>query len=375
MFALQKPLANTTLCYNYGTNLNELPNYLHLNHFLVFLQPDLNNIFSASFVLLNSYLIMLLFEYDKSTCRQLVRGLFYFCACNFLLFSLWLFTMNTSIEKASFLRSLTSLGRTFAMQTSCIQTTFAHLRFVTFFFVYIAPNLAVYLYLSVCLVYYMHTRSLFFRNKKLNKKLLQQKKLKLAQQVTPTCGKSSPDSTLTNSEPRASPVTMVTTNSNTNLAIASPPSTPILDSEVPNRTSPLLPLTSGNVLASASSSSINSQTSNNLPPIDLDLEIGVYELINQINGLTTIWLQSSTHADRLIAELPTIEFCKCFYAHTIKIKALDETDRDTTTEDDEDSYGSSSSSSRLLSDSSFCECEKNKDLRKYFEESNFKTKV
>ena len=88
---------------------------------------------------------------------------------------------------------------------------------------------------------------------------------------------------------------------------------------------------------------------------DSDIEISVHELINQINGPTTIWLQSSTHADRLILELPHIKYCKCFYLRTIRVHAKDETDLDTTdleTEDDD---------IRIK----VCECGKNDELNKY----------
>lgn len=37
----------------------------------------------------------------------------------------------------------------------------------------------------------------------------------------------------------------------------------------------------------------------------------VSNLINQINGITTIWLSSTTLADKVLLELPTIELCKC----------------------------------------------------------------
>lgn len=93
-----------------------------------------------------------------------------------------------------------------------------------------------------------------------------------------------------------------------------------------------------------------------LPP-DSDIEISVNELINQINGPTSIWLQSSTHADRLILELPHIRYCKCFYASAVKFHARDETDLDSTdleTEDDSDMQ-------RVKA----CECGKNEELNKY----------
>ncbi len=34
-------------------------------------------------------------------------------------------------------------------------------------------------------------------------------------------------------------------------------------------------------------------------------------LINQINGMATIWLETGTYADRLILKIPTFNYCKC----------------------------------------------------------------
>jgi E3 ubiquitin-protein ligase RNF103 len=341
-------LFDNKLCYNYGDNLNESPNYDHLNHFLLFLYPDLNLTFLFSFIFLNSYLILFIFEYDRSSFKQFLRGVFYLCCFNFFLFSIWLFTINTSqstrVENRNFLENLFSILRNSLMKSEFTQKVCPRLRFFIFFYVYIQPHLAMVIYLFVTVVFYFHTRFVYFKAKKLNKKLIQQKKLQQAQKHLLPPKES-------NNQTEVSSALLITPRSLNTLPILA----------IQNVTQREIQATPNVHLTNAT----------NVLPVDLDLEIGVYELINQINGLTTIWLQSSTQADRLLSELPTIEFCKCFYAHTIKIKAMDETDRDTTTEDDEE-Y---SSSKLVHSAATFCDCEKNKELRKYFEEKNFKSKV
>ena len=328
------------ICYNYGQNLNEFPNYAHLNHFLFFFYlVDLNMIFLFGFIFLNSYLILLIFEYDRSSLKQFIRGLLYLCCFNFVLFTICLFAVNshqmTKMEKSTNLENFANFQFS-CFKTELTQNICAYLRFFIYFYAYLQSHLTVVIYLLITITFYFHTRLLYFKAKKLNKKLIQQKKLQLAQKLL---------------------VTKESNNTELTSAIQ-------LASHTPEPSLP--PIQRDNQLQPS-----NNLTNTNVLPLDLDLEIGVYDLINQINGLTTIWLQSSTHADRLLSELPTIEFCKCFYAHNIKIKAMDETDRDTTTEDDED-Y---SSSKLIHSTACFCECEKNKDLRKYFEEKNFKSKV
>lgn len=42
-------LIDNKYCYNYGSNLNELPNFVYLNQLLLFLHPDMNSIFQISF--------------------------------------------------------------------------------------------------------------------------------------------------------------------------------------------------------------------------------------------------------------------------------------------------------------------------------------
>lgn len=88
-----------TVCYNYGTNLNELPTYVHLNQFFLFLFPDMNSVFIISFFVLNSFLVLMFFEYNVSLVRQLLRGLSYLFLFNLILFSIWLLTINTSSKQ------------------------------------------------------------------------------------------------------------------------------------------------------------------------------------------------------------------------------------------------------------------------------------
>lgn len=98
----------------------------------------------------------------------------------------------------------------------------------------------------------------------------------------------------------------------------------------------------------------------------LDVDISVTELINQINGLTSIWLQSSTYADRLISELPSIEYCKCF---RVKSKS---SDYETTTTDEDESSGCDETTDLLkireyLMSNSECKCGKNYELKPYLD--------
>lgn len=44
---------------------------------------------------------------------------------------------------------------------------------------------------------------------------------------------------------------------------------------------------------------------------DIEIEIGLNNIIDYINGLTTIWLHSTSKADRLILDLPILNYCNC----------------------------------------------------------------
>jgi hypothetical protein len=44
-----------------------------------------------------------------------------------------------------------------------------------------------------------------------------------------------------------------------------------------------------------------------------DIDSNLIGLINQINGMTTIWLESGSYADRLILNIPTFNCCNCIY--------------------------------------------------------------
>lgn len=148
-------------CYNYGLNLNEIPSFEHLNLFLLFLYPDANNIFLISFFVLNSYLIMLFFEYNKSLVNQLLRGLMFLCIFNFVLFSICFFS-SEKIRVFSFLNSIASEFlvwlRYFMMYNSLTQRIVSHLRFVVFYHIYIQPYFAIVLYALFLVIYYFHTR-------------------------------------------------------------------------------------------------------------------------------------------------------------------------------------------------------------------------
>jgi hypothetical protein len=45
--------------------------------------------------------------------------------------------------------------------------------------------------------------------------------------------------------------------------------------------------------------------------LDVELETGISNLIEYINGLTSIWLQSTSKADKLVLDLPTLFYCEC----------------------------------------------------------------
>ncbi len=156
-------------CYNYGANLNELPNYAHLNLFLMFLYPDMNSIFLTSFMVLNAYLLMFFFEYNKSLLKQLGRGLFYVCIFNFALFAIWLMqnhATNSGIKELNDLFSLLNTGvshfgvwcRFFMMYNQLTQAFVAHVRFIFFYHIYIQPLVAVLVYIVVLVVYYWQSR-------------------------------------------------------------------------------------------------------------------------------------------------------------------------------------------------------------------------
>ena len=356
------------LCYNYGTNINELPNYPNLNQFLVFLSPDINNIFLVTFILLNIYLVMFFFDYKKSFLKQIGRGLFYLCIFNSVLFSIWLLTMNANSRSSLtsfpnlYLNKFLILFRFLMFSNELAQSLFSKLRFFLFFYLYIKPVLAFLIYFFVILLFYFHKRFIHLKNAdkfekkiKLNKKLnsitsdsslLPLKNSTKASNLAQKKSNNKPSSDLKKQEINNQ------TNGNSVSTTAAATTTSIASSTLNTNERQVQ-----SVVAEAS----NSNSLFNQNPIDIDVEIGVYELINQINGLTTIWLQSTTQADRLISELPSIEFCKCFYAHTIKIRALDETDRDeTTTEDDEEPVGMSNG----------CECGKNRDLKNFLVDKN-----
>lgn len=156
-------------CYNYGTHLNELPNYVNLNQFFGFLYPDMNSIFVISFFFLNSFLVLIFFEYNISLLRQLVRGLSYLFIFNLILFSIWLLAINTSSKQivrvteffTSYLDRLLIWFRYLIMYNETTRFTAACVRFFAFYYVYINPWLLLVNYSLICVFFYIHTRFIF----------------------------------------------------------------------------------------------------------------------------------------------------------------------------------------------------------------------
>ena len=349
------------ICYNYGSNLNELPNYQNLNQFLLFLYPDMNNLFSISFLFLNSYLIMFFFEYNRSLLKQLCRGLIYLCLCNFVLFSIWLLTINTNSKQILKISSIinTSLNKSLIwlryifMYNDLTQHLISFIRFLVFFYVFIQFYLAVIIYLFFCCLYYIHTRYAFNLINKSNTNSNDMIKNEENNILNETKKND-------NKKLKSKSFFLIPVNKNNDVRI-----------EINNN--------------DRNSSNMNHYQNEMRPArsqspdtIDIDLDISVSELINQINGLTTIWLHSSTYADKLISELPSIEYCKCFYINTIRVHALDETDKDETTDDDmgateyEDTklILKKSLNCKQNSFSDSCECGKNKDLKLYLNKND-----
>jgi hypothetical protein len=234
--SLRTPLVfvlNNSVCYNYGSSLNELPNHATLNLFLTFLYPDTNCLFLVSVFFLNAYLIFLFFEYNESIVKQLLIGLFYLSIVNFCLFAVWLATMNSKLEKCLAWLRYTLLCCEF------MQSLAARARFSLFYFMNVEPLWLFVTYLSLAAVYYIHTRTLAVRKKQQSENA-------------------------NNEQVDVAP-------------LLEPPSEPV----------------------------------HRYQSVDSDTEQSVSDLISQINGLTSIWLQSSTRLDRILLELPCIQLCRC----------------------------------------------------------------
>lgn len=152
-------------CYNYGTYLNEIPNYAHLNHFLLSLYPDMNSLFIISFFFLNSFLILIFFEYNTSLVRQFMRGISYLFLSNLILFSIWLLTINTSSKQilhltdsiAVYLSRFLVWFRFLTMYSHTTRFIAASTRFFAFYYVYINPYLLIFNYCFLCVIFYFHT--------------------------------------------------------------------------------------------------------------------------------------------------------------------------------------------------------------------------
>lgn len=423
------------VCYNYGKNLNELPNYAQFDLFLKFLYPDMNIIFMISFFFLNAYLFMLFFEYNESLLKQLLHGLIYLCIFNFVLFSIWTLLTNASskeLVRVSKLINHTSKNllvwlRHLMLYNEFSQTLFAHLRYVTFYHVYIQPLAGFLFYLLLSIVYYFHTRRLFYArnsgyeplsNRNGNEKKphhhhlidrLKRIAFKNSEKKSKTAETRAEanDSAELTAEIGKRALAMTANNNNSLVVSYSSPfnqeehvyNRSRRNSESSSQTAPVESIGQmsppSSLPTSSSSSALASQSSPNRdsqPYFDIDIEISVSELIDQINGLTTIWLESSTHADKMLSLLPSIEYCKCFYVNTIKIHNYDETDTErdgTTTEEDEEtkcepSSSETSSSSPLLDStttnvvsekkapSESCECGRNNELNKFLDENRIK---
>lgn len=318
MFLLQKSpiyiLIDDKYCYNYGTHLNELPNFVYLNQFLLFFSPDMNSIFMISFFFLNTFLILIFFEYNQSILKQIAIGLIYFCIFNFFLLSIWLLTINSSsiTELASVLNfniffKVISWLRVFIISNRIMQNFFAFSRFFLFFYIFVRPSFAFFIFIFLSILFYLHTKRIFTK-------------------------------TVNN---------LLPLKHNQGISLIVPSQEQELNANL------------------SSERDTNTITINSASNQDIDIEISVSEIINQINGMTTIWLQSSSYADRLISELPTIEYCKCFYVNTVKMHAKDETDREETSEED----GENEETKKMIDR---CDCGKNTDLN-YLDKNNLKS--
>lgn len=122
---------------------------------------------------------------------------------------------------------------------------------------------------------------------------------------------------------------------------------------------------------------------------DVDVDISVSELINQINGVTSIWLQATSYADRLFTELPSIEYCRCLVSRRRRSDGLIRSSTEScgsneSNNDDTDDSGSGADG--MLTDVTLscedddgderrekrrrtvrCRCGKNDELRAYLE--------
>ena len=308
-------------CYNYGTNLNEIPNYAHFNFFLAFLYPDMSNIFLISFFCLNGYLLMFFFDYNHSLARQFIRGFIYFCISNFVLFSIWLLTVNStcfSIAINQFLNWLIHQTRFLFLFNQITQKLTAYLRFIVFYYVYINPVVSLVLYIVTLVIYYQNTKMLFFKREKKNLLTL----LSINNEIVPK---------IYNTEFQSNTTSLVNDD--------------VIEEH------PIV-------------SSINN---------DIDLELS--ELIDQINGVTTIWLPASSRADRLISDLPCVEYCKCYYMNRVKVRHYNETetetdDRGESTEDDEKPK-EENSNNKISKLYDVCQCGKNTNLKNDLKENDF----
>lgn len=100
----------------------------------------------------------------------------------------------------------------------------------------------------------------------------------------------------------------------------------------------------------------------------MDVDISISEIINQINGVTSIWLQATSYADRLITELPSIEFCRCLVARRRR-DVLSRGEMISSSENDESEITTTTNDAGFDEPIS-CRCGKNDELKEHFENQN-----
>lgn len=127
----------------------------------------------------------------------------------------------------------------------------------------------------------------------------------------------------------------------------------------------------------------NSRSQQRRPPSsslsDMDVDISVSELINQINGVTSIWLQATSYADRLMAELPSIEYCRCLATRRRreildrgeKMSSSSETDDNMMIANTNDNNNNNNNEDELMMMIT-CRCGRNSELNAYASKQTIK---
>ena len=240
-----------------------------------------------------------------------------------MLFSMWLLTMNSNSKAFTSVNSITNSllyqTRYLLMYNNLAQKMLAHMRFIFFYYIYMKPFNAFIIYLFISILFYLRSKHY---HSQLKAAILNSDSIKKSKNLHSILDKkeSIPNVNLRQIESNES-------TPNAGIIVEN-------NSQIPNLTL-------------------------------IDIEISVSEIINQINGPTTIWLQSSSRADRLVNELPSIEYCKCFFVNSIRTTSYDETDCGETTEEEENFNNNKKENSQVVG----CECGKNTELKKYFNEN------